>query len=171
MKNYFDQLIECVDTIKDQKIHDFTLQIIYMVDHANWKNKASQNHHPPDERGEYGNSIHSIRVLKITCLILDLTEKTELEKDIIKSSAILHDCTRFGVYGEFSYTVKSHPQLAVDFIKNSGVDIPSPDILENILYHMSQWSSDFKYYPKLDGKDIIILADYIASNENILINI
>jgi hypothetical protein len=86
---------------------------------------------------------------------------------------LLHDCCRYGIYGEFNYTVKAHPQIAVDFIKSTGIDIPSQDILDNILYHMSLWpsSKEFRYVPELKGKDIIILADYIASNENILVKI
>jgi hypothetical protein len=174
MYSYFDKLLSAVEiSIKDEKIRDFTLQVVYLVDSRNWEKAASRNHHPPDERGEFGNTIHTLRVLRVTEDILSCTDKTEYDKDISKCVAILHDSCRYASDGGMSYTDPHHAKLVLQFIKDCEIEVPDQRILEGIANHMGPFvpKSELKYYPQLTVSDIAHLADLIASKETNIIQI
>lgn len=168
--NYFDQLLTAIDTIQDQEIHDFTLYVVLAADPRNWECATSRSHHQPDERGEMGNTLHTLRVLKMTEIILTSTDKTEYEKDISRSVSILHDCCKRGIDGSWGYTVPDHPHLVELLIKNAGIEVPDKRIIEGIRAHMGIWGKP-PYIPKLTVEDIAHLSDCISAQDDVLVKI
>jgi hypothetical protein len=167
---HFDQLLEEIESIKDESIRDFTLSAVKSVSKENWTKRASANHHPEDERGLNGNTIHTLRVVRVTKCILDLLDRNQYSKDCAVSAAILHDICRYGKFGYTNYTDVNHPEIAVAFLNKIQPPCPNKDIIESVRHHMSQWGPSC-YKPELLNTDIVILADYIASQDDILVKV
>ena len=138
-------------------------EILEEVPLSNWAKKASKNHHPPDERGDWGNLIHTIRVLKVARFLSQHFGKSE---DKAIATSLLHDARRYGPDAEAEWTLKNHADMAADLAREHGLD---EEIVEALKFHMSKWGTEY-YCPELSLKDTIILADMIASQPWIEVN-
>jgi len=111
-----EPLMEELDIIKDPSVSSFVRSMLLKAD-TFWKIPGSFTsvYHPPDEDNEYGNILHTKRVVRIALIMCDNYFFSNLEIDLIIAACILHDITK-GVqedeecisYDEFHpYTVDS----------------------------------------------------------------
>lgn len=164
MKHY-TQLLDEVNKIQDPGVRNFTVEAIQTVSHDNWSKRASSNHHPEDERGEYGNSIHTLRVIKLVRWLCEVCKKPQFDTDCCVSAAALHDVCRYGKFGLSNYTDPNHPEIAVAFLKKIKPETQQAIILDAVRHHMSQWGPS-GYVPDISARDAVILADYLASQDD-----
>ena len=106
---------------------------------------------------------------------LEMFELDDLEKDIIISALILHDCCKYG--REYhQYVLHDHPIIASDFIKEVCESDFAEVVCPLIESHSGQWTTS-KYsktiLPKPETKlqKIVHLVDYIASRRYITIDL
>jgi len=135
-------------SIGDNDIRNFTEDILDCVPTDAWRRNSSRDHHLEDERGEWGNLKHTIRVVQIAGILADLLDVSQYEKDILCSAAILHDAGKHGVDGETIAIRRDHPQLVSQFVDLAGIS-HIPAIERCIEMHMGRWRQDIQY----DWKD------------------
>ena len=107
-----------VGLIRDKELRELVRKVVEKLPEAFWKREASKFYHPTDERGEGGNLLHTLRVIKVADKMLDTTTYNSLARDIVRGGAILHDCQRHGPDGTARVTVKEHPKLARELIES-----------------------------------------------------
>jgi 23S rRNA maturation-related 3'-5' exoribonuclease YhaM len=171
-----------LDYIKNEKIRRFTEATILKLPDYFFTIAASTSgrYHPKFSLGDGGLIRHTQVAVRIAVDILNLEmmNYSELEKDIIIASLILHDGMKCGENG--TGTVLLHPVIMADFIGNDSElnTLLDADILELIRgcisTHMGQWRYDYKdkykknpLLPKLQGKhqSIVHLCDYLSSRK------
>lgn len=140
---------------------------------------SSGRYHPKFSLGDGGLVRHTKVAVRIVFDIigLDMMKYTDLEKDIIVVSTLLHDGKKQGDGGG---TVLTHPILMANFIRENAElnSLLDADIIEKICgciaSHMGQWQYDYKdkfkknpILPKPNSKmqNIVHLADYLASRK------
>lgn len=137
-----EDLGRIVDSISNHSIRTFTREML-LKSFLNMKLPASQNHHLPDEREEYGNMLHTVRVASLCELIADAVsiEVGDVDDvDILKSAAILHDACRYGLFGLSGKTRPDHPRLVRVFAENYDLTCDNfSDIMDVIETHMGRW--------------------------------
>lgn len=166
--------------IKDENIRKFTEQtILKLPDYFFTVAASSTNkYHPKFSLGE-GGLLNHIRVactIAMDLMQLEMMNYTELEKDIVICSLLLHDGLKHGLDGG-KYTVAEHPLLIADFVSNDSEisSLISKDVLELIVGclrgHMGSWNTDYKtkqeILPKPKGKlqNFVHLCDYLSSRK------
>ncbi len=158
-----------VDTIKSDAIRQFTNDVLAKVPLKSWTGKASRSHHLPDERGDNGNALHTIRVARAAMALCDICDMGETRRDMLLSAAILHDSFRYGKEAESDYTLTEHPMLIREVVEDN--DIVSPyaeDILGLIECHMGKWGPE-PFIPIVHPSALIHIADaMIARLDSIL---
>ena len=145
---------------------------------------TSRKYHPQFAAGEGGLLRHTKGVVRIAKELfrLEMFEHfSNVEKDLILSSLILHDGIKAGIDG--LHTVANHPLLMGEFIRENPEikDLLPEDwreiIIGNIKTHMGAWTQDYK-----TGKEILEkpqnkiqnfchLCDYLASRKCIEMNL
>lgn len=167
--DYYAELDKRISLIKDMPVHDFTWTVVHRIPESIWKMPSSFRHHLPDERGEWGNAIHSLRVTDLSLVIADSLLVVGMQKDCLISAALLHDIGKRGLHGDASIIQTSrHPYLVREIIKSLG---GIPGDWEAVLYpiecHMGKWSAnnlpDFLSTKKADNSMILHLADCIVA--------
>jgi hypothetical protein len=171
-----------LEYIKDQKIREFAEKTLMLLPEYFFSVAASSSgrYHPKFSLGDGGLIRHTkvaVR-LAVDILSLEMMKYSDLEKDIIITSLLLHDGKKQGEDG--NGTVLLHPTIMADFIANNTelntlIDI---DILEKIREcissHMGEWAYDYKdkfkknqLLPKPNSKlqNIVHLCDYLASRK------
>jgi len=109
-----EPLMDEIDLIRDPSISSFVRSLL-LKSFTFWKIPGSfaSVYHPPDEDNEYGNILHTKRVVRIALIMCSNLSFSNVETDIIVAACILHDLTK-GVqnsegqidYDEFhSYTI------------------------------------------------------------------
>ncbi len=149
--------------IRDRELKIKVREMLETVTLSTWAKKASKNHHPPDERGEWGNLIHTKRVVKVARFLAQHFGESE---SAAISVGLLHDAFRYGPDAEAEWTLPNHADLAADWAAENGLD---PELVEALRSHMSKWGKVY-YCPELSLKDILVLADMIASQPWILVD-
>jgi hypothetical protein len=111
-----------------------------------WERPSSSSgkYHSVDERGRYGNWIHTKRVFAEYCNIaeswVELGIITPEQKEQGKAVALLHDMMKYGWPSEQNnHTVNNHDLIAADVAQNIG-GLPD-DVVRVIATHMGPWAA------------------------------
>ncbi len=125
-----------------------------------WSKPSSKFHHHLDERGEGGNVLHTIRVIKLVELICNCTSLSQNDKDEIRAAAILHDVMKFGLNGDTNVILTNeHPRLMAEWLSKEFKDNTHVvNICSIIEKHMGKWGIPI-YNVNLRPEDILHLAD------------
>ena len=153
--------------IRNPSLQNFTLEVLSRLPKRAWQREASLKYHHPDEQEEGGNVLHELRVVALSNLIAEVCNLQPQDKNLLKAASLLHDCCRHGLDADENYTVKVHANLVREFIEEQGIESmwtnPVCTIIET---HMSRWGEP-SYTPQISLRDILVLADYIASNPSV----
>jgi len=169
-----------LDYISDSKIRDFAEKTLLLLPDYffNMAASTSGRYHPKFSLGDGGLVRHTKVAVRIAVDIigLEMMKYSDIEKDIIVTSLLLHDGMKCGENG--TGTVLLHPTIMADFInKNSEINtLIDQEIIDKITgcisSHMGSWAYDYKdkykknqLLPKPNSKlqNMVHLADYLSS--------
>lgn len=184
----------------ENSIFDYELSFIKNLDIKNFTSKAlkslpdyfyevaassSGKYHPQYALGQGGLVRHTKAAVRIALELFRCETVTghysDNTKDIIISALLLHDGCKHGL-NDSKYTITEHPIVVVEMIRNNNdlnnlLDKEIFDkIMNGILTHMGQWTSDYKTgkevleKPKTGIQNFIHMCDYLASRKSIEIN-
>ena len=159
-------LIKRQDRIQRTDIKEFTLEVIKRTPERAWKAPSSRDHHSLEERGEWGNLIHSIRVVDTAWILADIFALGSLDRDVLHSAASLHDIGKRGVDGKGIRIVSNHPQLVRVMVENMDLTCEYKEqILFTIEKHMGRWGRQpTVFYGKVvDIAMLLHIADCIEA--------
>ena len=162
-----------VGLIRSKELRELVRRVVDQLPEAFWKREASKMYHPADERGEGGNLIHTLRVIKVADRILDTTTYNSLARDVMRGGAILHDSQRHGPDGSSRVTVKEHPRLAKALLDSLVEEqVPGVKELGSILEkHMGKFQNPSYPVSEIPLSDILHIADFLASQTDIDVRI
>lgn len=159
-----------IETIADDELRSATVETFmrgcpdYFWDRPS---SSTGKYHSPDERGEYGNLLHTKRVFAEYCNIseswVELGILSPREKECGKAAALIHDMMKYGWPSEQNeHTVDNHDLIAADVARNIG-DTPD-DVVEMIAAHMGPWGQG----PNPQSRNELLLhtADKSAAREH-----
>lgn len=156
-----------IDKIKDASLRKWATDVIDKLPEKAWQREASLKYHHPDEREPGGNKLHEIRTATLTDILTGLYNLTPMDRDLVYTASLLHDACRHGLNCTEPWTVKNHANLVRTFIEqNCEESIWTDPICSLIETHMSRWGEP-PYQPTIPLRDIVVLADYIASMPNV----
>lgn len=158
-----------IDAIYDEKIRDSVIRT-YLKGCPDyfWKRPSSSTgkYHSVDERGKYGNVIHTKRVFAEYCNIaeswVELGIIKPIQKEEGKAAALIHDMMKYGWPSEQNdHTVNNHDLIAADVAENIGK--VNPEIVRLIKAHMGPWGEG----PNPNSKNQLLLhtADKSAARK------
>ena len=163
LRKYANELLYMINTIKDTDIQDFTMSVL---DHAHtnfWWKPSSREHHMQDERGMFGNLIHTIRVVRSAHIISQCCMYTNLDHDILISAAAIHDVCKRGIDWEEDHAVDEHPRLVKMLVDKHHLTCNHiPEILDVVEHHMGPWG-DRMFIANCDCYSALHLADAISA--------
>lgn len=129
---------------------------------------VSQRHHPADERGEGGQTLHVKRVFRVCLSWSDDFSLDETNRDRLLAAALLHDIVKYGPDDKpMPKLWKDHDTEARPYL-GQWIDHIRPDdfeaICEAIRVHMGPWGNAKAGMgdPVTIGH-LLHMADYIAS--------
>lgn len=160
-----------IDAIYDEDLRDGVIRT-YMNGCPDyfWERPSSSTgkYHSVDERGKYGNWIHTKRVFaeysNIAESWVELGIITPLQKEEGKAAALIHDMMKYGWPSEQNeHTVNNHDLIAADVARNIG-GLPE-DVCYVIERHMGPWGDG--PHPSEDDMPALLLhtADKSAARE------
>jgi 23S rRNA maturation-related 3'-5' exoribonuclease YhaM len=171
-----------LDYIRDPTVRKFAEETLLRLPEYFFSVPASTSgrFHPKFSLGDGGLIRHTKVAVRMAAdiLSLEMMKYSDLEKDIIITSLLLHDGMKCGENG--SGTVLLHPTIMADFLsQNSELNILiESSILEQIkgciASHMGSWAYDYKdiykkhqLLPKPNSKlqNIVHLCDYLSSRK------
>jgi hypothetical protein len=172
--------------IKNNSVREFTTKAIEIFPEYFFTIPAStsKRYHPSFAAGTGGLVRHTKAAVRVAKELfrLEMFDQvySDIDKDIIISSLILHDGNKAGSNGE--HTVANHPLLMSKFLLDKKLSgILDNDVLEkiqkNISRHMGQWIHDYKTGEKILEKPFtkmekfVHMCDYIASRKCMEINL
>jgi len=158
-----------IDAIYDEKIRDSVIRT-YLKGCPDyfWKRPSSSTgkYHSVDERGKYGNVIHTKRAFAEYCNIaeswVELGIIKPIQKEEGKAAALIHDMMKYGWPSEQNdHTVNNHDLIAADVAENIGK--VNPEIVRLIKAHMGPWGEG----PNPNSKNQLLLhtADKSAARK------
>lgn len=166
--------------IKDEKIRKFAEKALALLPEYFFTMPASTSgrYHPKFSLGDGGLVRHTQVAVRmaVDLMGLELMNYSEIDKDIVIVSLILHDGMKAGADG--GGTVVTHPMIVADFLEanNELNSIINKDILMKITgcirSHMGSWCYDYKdkykknqLMPKPNNKlqNFVHICDYLAS--------
>jgi hypothetical protein len=169
-----------LDYIKDTKIRNFAEKTLLLLPDYFFSMAASTSgrYHPKFSLGDGGLVRHTKVAVRIAVDVigLEMMKYSDIEKDIIVTSLLLHDGMKCGENG--TGTALLHPTIMADFIRNNTQlnTLVDSEIIEKIsgciASHMGEWAYDYKdkfkknqLLPKPNSKlqNIVHLSDYLAS--------
>ncbi len=161
-----------VFSIRNIELRNAVKKVLGNLPEAFWKRESSRMYHPSDERGLNGNLLHTLRVIKLVERIGETTsDYDEINRDILISCAILHDCLRHGPEGKMDVSSKYHPTLVRQLMNRLEIDKNWIELLCPIIEkHMGKFSQP-SYPTNIPLSDTLHIADYIASQVDIRIDI
>ena len=150
--------------IHDKDLKEYTENILDNLPHTFWTRESSLKHHSMDERGLYGNLIHTIRVARMCATLADSMNLPLMERDILVVSGILHDCIKHGLSGMDRYTNRNHPHLVRKYITdNLKIDSPWTDQICTIIEaHMGRWG-EIPYPINITLEAALHIADMVVA--------
>ncbi len=152
-----------VHLIFDPSIRDFVLNMLSYALPGFYERPASTRHHPLDERGEGGNLLHTIRVVKVMLVLVDVSTIKGVERDVLVASAILHDLCRYGLEDEFEHSCKNHPSLVRKVAEEHSLSCDCYDVVMRIIEnHMGQWG-DPQFIPHISMDGMLHIADAVCA--------
>lgn len=173
--------------IKNPDIKNFTTKALESLPDYFYEVAASSSgkYHPQYALGQGGLVRHTKAAVRIALELFRCETVTghysDNTKDIIISALLLHDGCKHGL-NDSKYTITEHPIVVVEMIRNNNdlnnlLDKEIFDkIMNGILTHMGQWTSDYKTgkevleKPKTGIQNFIHMCDYLASRKSIEIN-
>ncbi|MBA7704932.1 hypothetical protein ES703_113755 [subsurface metagenome] len=156
------ELYSQIELISNSSIRSFVQDMVSLGRASFFTQPASRDHHLPDERGESGNLLHTIRVVKIVLVLVDACSMTKDSKDVLVASAILHDLCRYDLEGEYSGT--DHPMLVRKMAEEYGLTCSFYElIMDMVEKHMGKWG-DPPFTPKVGMDAILHLADCVEAH-------
>jgi HD superfamily phosphodiesterase len=150
-----------------------------MISHAPqafWDKASSSTgkYHKEDENGQYGQVIHTLRVIAVAEHLVRMADLNDLERDILISAASLHDICKYGVDGQSKHTLSEHPKLVKSLWERNLLVLPRCDydheIISAILQHSGRWSG-LPHPPSTKLGRLLHIADFMASRHNIEIDL
>jgi 23S rRNA maturation-related 3'-5' exoribonuclease YhaM len=128
---------------------------------------SSGKYHPKFSLGEGGLIRHVKFACDIALDIFNITNFSDLEKDIILASLILHDGLKYGLENN-GHTVKEHDDLMADYLEKlwcGDIELFSEwkIIVNCVRTHMGQWATTVKPSTKLEK--FVHWCDYVASRK------
>lgn len=160
-------LDKIADMIRNDSVRHFTKEMVFKS-YANMKLPASTRHHLLDEREEFGNLLHSVRVASLCVMISDAAEidtgySNPGGRDVLLSAAILHDVCRHGLFGMAESSRPDHPRLVRVFADQWRLSCDYFDeIMRTIETHMGRWSQQPVAF-SIDAGLALHLADLIIA--------
>ena len=131
-----------------------------------WERPTSSTgkYHSPDERGKYGNLIHTKRVFAAYCNLsesyLQAHKITERQREAGKAAALLHDMMKYGWPSDNNeHTVNNHDVIAAEVARHIG-DCPN-EVYLLIHGHMGSWGEGMM--PENERQWLLHLADKSAA--------
>ena len=150
-----------VKLIANPSIHNFVDKMLNLAPNAFYERPASTRHHALDEREKHGNLLHTVRVVDMALIMADVCRITEVNRDILVASAILHDMFRHGVDGKLEHSCLNHPLLVREVAEANNLTCRYYDtIMAAVESHMGRWGS-LPFTPRLSIEGILHLADSI----------
>jgi len=154
-----------VQSISSEEIRLFTAALLDRVSVVVWKRRASRVHHPVDERGPWGNLLHTLRVVRLVKLISDCCDFGPSINDVLISAALLHDICRFGLDDSAASTVPEHPFLVRKLAES--IQLPeckySDLIFSFVESHMGKWGEP-PMHSLISPYTALHLADAISAH-------
>lgn len=151
-------------TISTPSIRDFTIAMMKIAPPSFRTARASKQHHPPDERENGGNALHSLRVSKLVKILCDVCDYSRLKADIALSAAEIHDLGRYGPDDKDEVTTKDHPLTPRRLAERHSITCEYADqIFEAVENHMGRWGP-VPYTPQLEVSDVLHIADAISAH-------
>jgi HD-GYP domain-containing protein (c-di-GMP phosphodiesterase class II) len=157
-----------VDKIQNEELHTFIIDILSKIPENSWKMATSRDYHAIDERGAWGNLIHTLRVCAICDRVADALSLPQIHTDILRSSAILHDSCKHGLNAELVYITHDHPDIARKMIMNNAIDNKYKEAVATIVSkHTGRWDklkpTEWQIGDKIDLSFILHMADCIEA--------
>jgi len=153
-----------VHLIFNPTIRDFVLNMLSYAPAGFFERPAGTVHHLLDERGEGGNLLHTIRVVSVVLVIIDISTIKGIEKDVLIASAILHDLCRYGIEDEFDYSHESHPQLVRRMAEDHSLTCDQFYLIMRIIEnHMGRWGEP-SFIPHISLDGVLHFADCIEAH-------
>lgn len=171
-KLLLEKFQDCIETIKTQKIKDFTIKVIEscLDIHALKPASSSGKYHPVIDLGEGGLVRHSIMTATLADIMCrafnDESTKMQLERDIIYSAALIHDMHKYKEGIE--HTLRDHAVRMANDIRKMNTD-NDPDIAkiaDDVETHMSRFGGDAAR-PKTIGQYIVSFADLVSASKEL----
>ena len=170
-------LKKCVNAIKDLEIREFVDFALDDISPMWWEipSSPSLRYHPPENNlRPLGLVVHTIKAFHVAQELYNFYGITdELEKDIIRSSVILHDIMKCHPNWEGT-TVPDHSLLAANWLRArefNGSDYTKQQILDCVALHNSRWTYPARELAKATTptklERIVQMADYIASRKSL----
>ena len=146
--------------ITDPLLNTLTMVALQEAPSHFWHQPSSAgNHHPPDEHGDGGLALHTLRVACV-CWVL-CQSRPDLNADVILSAGILHDIGRYGLGGNPSqYSLKEHPDIAAGYLRELGGDALE-EVACAVETHTGRWG---RIQPRNELEWLVHYADCIAAN-------
>ncbi len=156
------ELYSQIELISSTSIRVFVQDMVSLERSSFFTQPASRNHHLLDERGESGNLLHTIRVVKIVLMLAEACGMTRDPKDILIASAVLHDLCRYDQEGK--HIGKGHPLLVRKLAEEYGLVCSFYElIMDMIEKHMGKWG-DPPFTPNIGMDAILHLADCVEAH-------
>lgn len=158
------ELYTQVGLISNTSVREFVQDMLNFARPSFCERPAARHHHFLDERGESGNLLHTIRVVKIVSAIATACAVTKDIKDIQLASAILHDVCRYGLDGKSEYTHVKHQSLVRALAERHNLSCDYYELIMRIIEnHMGRWG-DPPFTPKIGLDEVLHLADCVESH-------
>lgn len=178
---FLEPLIEELNLINDEGLKSFVRSILMRAE-IFWEIPASFSgkYHPPDERSEGGNVLHTKRVVRAAKILCESHGVSPEEFDLIIAACLLHDVTKGKKQSDGTNAYdKMHPYTVVDLVKkcqeedkkyaseaqSSTLFLNEEDvqtILRLVRCHMGPWSPVPETVPITYLDMIVHTADNIA---------
>lgn len=162
-----------LELIKDENLREVVR--IYMLVRTPdyfWTDGASSSgkYHPQFSQGEGGLVRHTKAVVMFAEELLKMNTYAYMReeyKDYVIAACILHDTIKYGMGEEINKDeYRNHARNAADAFKQWCEDYdytPSEILLNAIISHMGQWSTDKNDRPFSPVDRCVHMADYMAS--------
>lgn len=158
-----------IDLIHDEELRDLTMQTFldgcprYFIKKPS---SSSGKYHSVDERGEYGNLIHTKRVFaeyaQISESWVEMGVITPREKEEGKSASLIHDMMKYGWPSEGNeHTVNNHDLIAASVAEHIG-GVPD-NVVRLIETHMGAWGEGPT--PDTPAERLLHTADMSAARQ------
>lgn len=179
-----EPLLPEIELIKEPRLQGFVRSLLLKAGPF-WFIPASftGEYHPPDERDEGGNVLHTKRVVRTALLFADSYSLEEEERDMLIAAAILHDITKgvTWVVNELPSYDPMHAYTVDRFVrmvrvedtqfssenKSSSLFLDEDSvqaILRLIRCHMGVWGPIPETYPVYALEMALHLSDMVASH-------